>query len=278
MGVISVISEKGIVVDELSLGYGKRQVLDRISLRLSGGKVTTLVGPNGCGKTTLLKALNGIIKPDSGKVLVDGDEVAKSSPSSLARVMGYVPQSQRSSFPFSSLEIVLTGRMPHISTFSTPKRDDIEIAHQSLSLVGADHLADRPYTQISGGERQLVMIARAMAQKPSVLLLDEPTSYLDFKNQISTLKMVKDISKRKAMTVIMTLHDPNHALMFSDQVVLLRSPGRQDADGCMPSSDLGHVVASGEPRMVLTPQNIKIAYGMDVEILRHNGHYLLIPV
>jgi iron complex transport system ATP-binding protein len=272
-----MILEEGILVEAVSLGYNGRLVLDRISLHVQSGKVTTLLGPNGCGKTTLLKILNGLIRPSSGNVRVNGHDVSKTSSSSLAGMMGYVPQGHRSSFPFSCLEIVLTGRMPHISTFSVPGTKDFQIARQSLSLVGAEHLADRPYTQISGGERQLVMIARAMAQEPSVLLLDEPTSYLDFRNQILTLRMVKEIALRKGVTVIMTLHDPNHALMFSDQVVLLRKLVWTSESGPA-NPNPGNVVASGQPSEVLTPQNIRVAYGVDVEVLKHNGHSLLLPV
>jgi len=159
--------------------------------------------------------------------------------------------------------------MPHISALSQPGPDDVEKARQALENVGALHLAGRAYTQISGGERQLVMIARAMAQQPSVLLLDEPTSYLDFKNQIETLKMIKEISRSRDVTVVMTLHDPNHAMMFSDEVVILRklNGGRE-----------GNVIASGPSHKAMTPQNIQAAYGVDVEIVDVKGRKLLIPI
>jgi iron complex transport system ATP-binding protein len=269
--------EEGILIETVSLSYSGRPVLDKISLRMQAGKVTTLLGPNGCGKTSLLKILNGLIRPTEGNVCVNGHGVSKTSSSSLARMIGYVPQGHRSSFPFSCMEIVLTGRMPHLSAFSDPGTKDLQIALQSLSLVGADHLADRPYTQISGGERQLVMIARAMAQEPSILLLDEPTSYLDFRNQILTLRMIAGIALRKGVTVIMTLHDPNHALMFSDQVVLLRKLAWPIEEGSM-NPKLGNVVASGKPSQVLTPQNIRDAYGIDIEVITHKGRSLLLPI
>jgi iron complex transport system ATP-binding protein len=159
--------------------------------------------------------------------------------------------------------------MPYIPAFSSPKRVDLERTEQALALVGISGLADQPYTQISGGERQLVMIARAMVQQPSVLLLDEPTSYLDFKNQISTLKMIKEISRSQGVTVVMTLHDPNHALIFSDEIVLLRK---------LNSSLEGNVIAFGSPHETMTPQNIQAAYGMEVEILDVSGRKLLLPV
>ena len=229
---------EGIRVDEVSMAYGSSKILDGVSLSIGKGSVITMVGPNGCGKTTLLKIINNLLKPDRGRVFVEGREVNSMPAHRLARIMGYVPQGHKISFPFKVRDVVITGRMPYIPAFSSPKREDLEKTEQALVLTGISGLADQPYTQISGGERQLVMIARAMVQQPSVLLLDEPTSYLDFKNQISTLKMIKEISKRQKVTVMMTLHDPNHALMFSDDVALLRklNCGRE-----------GNLVAFGPP-------------------------------
>jgi iron complex transport system ATP-binding protein len=194
----------------------------------------------------------------------------------LAKLMGHVPQTQRSSFPFLVLDIVLTGRMPHISSFSQPGPKDVERALQSLKMVGAVHLSDRPYTQISGGERQLVMIARALAQEPSFLLLDEPTSYLDFKNQFSVLKMISRIACEQKVTVVMTLHDPNHAMMFSDEVVLLRKLVEGSGDGN--HTICQNVVAFGNPHEVMTSKNIRDAYGIDVEVLDVAGRTVLFPM
>jgi len=187
----------------------------------------------------------------------------------LARIMGYVPQGHKISFPFKVRDVVMTGRMPYIPAFSSPKKEDQEKTEQALALVGISCLADQPYTQISGGERQLVMIARAMVQQPSVLLLDEPTSYLDFKNQILTLKMIKEISRSREVTVIMTLHDPNHAMMFSDDVVLLRK---------LNGSREGNVISFGPPHEVMTPKNIQIAYGVQVEMVEVKGRKILMPL
>lgn len=260
---------EGIRVEEVSMTYGSSKILDGVSLSIGKGSVVTMVGPNGCGKTTLLKIINNLLRPDRGSVLVEGRDVNSMPAHRLARIMGYVPQGHRISFPFKVSDVVMTGRMPYIPAFSSPKREDLVRTEQALALLGIGGLADHPYTQISGGERQLVMIARAMAQQPSVLLLDEPTSYLDFKNQILTLKMIKEISRSKGVTVVMTLHDPNHALMFSDEVVLLRK---------LNGGRTGNVIAFGSPQEVITPQNIQAAYGLEVEIVDVKGRKLLLPI
>jgi len=260
---------EGLRVEEVSMAYGSSKILDAVSLTIGKGSVVTMVGPNGCGKTTLLKIINNLLKPDRGRVFVEGREVNSMPAHRLARIMGYVPQGHRISFPFKVRDVVITGRMPYIPAFSSPRREDLERTEQALALTGIGGLADQPYTQISGGERQLVMIARAMAQQPSVLLLDEPTSYLDFKNQIQTLKMVKEISRSQGVTAVMTLHDPNHALMFSDEVVLLRK---------LNGSRAGNVIAFGPPQEVMTSQNIKAAYGVEVEIVEVKGRKLLLPL
>ena len=273
----------GVIAEGVSLSYNSRLVLGDVSLQLRKGAIVTLLGPNGCGKTTLLKIINGLLRPDSGKVYVDGYDVSRMGQTDMARLMGHVPQTQRSSFPFTALDIVLTGRMPHISALSQPGPRDLEKARQAMDMVGASHLSSRPYTQISGGERQLVMIARALAQEPSFLLLDEPTSYLDFKNQHQVLKMVSQIARDQKVTVVMTLHDPNHALMFSDELVLLRKLTEKecgDEQKCKSDSNSNHqnVVAAGRPTEVMTPENIFEAYGIDVEFINVRKRLILLPL
>ncbi len=273
----------GVIAEGVSLSYNSRLVLGDVSVQLRKGAIVTLLGPNGCGKTTLLKIINGLLRPDSGKVYVDGNDVSRMGQTDMARLIGHVPQTQRSSFPFTALDIVLTGRMPHISALSQPGPRDLEKARQAMDMVGASHLSSRPYTQISGGERQLVMIARALAQEPSFLLLDEPTSYLDFKNQYQVLKMVSQIARDQKVTVVMTLHDPNHALMFSDEVVLLRKlaeKGCKDEQECKVKSNRNcqNVVAAGSPAEVMTPENIFEAYGIEVEFINVRKRLILLPL
>lgn len=268
----------GIIVDGVSLRYGGHLILGNVNLSLKKGSVITILGPNGCGKTTLLKVIDGLLHPDGGAVYVDGREVADMSQRDMARLMGYVPQAQRSSFPFTVKDVVLTGRMPHISILAQPGPEDEMKASQALQMVGAYHLSGRPYTQVSGGERQLVMIARALAQEPSFLLLDEPTTYLDFKNQFTILKMISRIAGEQKVTVIMTLHDPNHAMMFSDEVVLLRKL-KDTMDSCSSSLKMQqNTVACGTPHQVMTPENIRDAYEIDVEMVVVRGRHMLLPL
>lgn len=268
-------SEAGIIARDISLSYNGRLVLGSISLELKKGAVITLLGPNGCGKTTLLKVINCLLQPDRGKVYVDGRDASAIKQNDMARLIGHVPQTQRPSFPFTAQDIVLTGRMPHISALSQPGLDDVEKARRALENVGALHLASRAYTQISGGERQLVMVARALAQEPSYLLLDEPTSYLDFKNQFAVLNMISRIAREQKVTAVMTLHDPNHALMFSDEVVLMRKLRFGECGGVFGEDS---IIAAGGAHEVMTPENIREAYGIEVEVLSIRGRRMIFPL
>lgn len=284
---------KGISVENLTLSYEKNLVLNNINFSIKKGSVVTLVGPNGCGKTTLLKIINGFLKQNGGTVYIDSRNMEEIPNRELARILGHVSQLHKSSFPFSVLDVVLTGRMPYISMFSTPGKEDIQKAYQVLEFMGIAHFAQRPYTQISGGERQLVMIAKALAQEPDFLLLDEPTSFLDLKNQIHVLKTIINLSRARNITVLMTLHEPNHALLFSDEIILLRklhglkngnfsnlNEHSQDSspekEGIMIFPE-ENIVSSGSPEKVMTPEKIKEAYGIEVNILEHKGKKMIVP-
>lgn len=262
--------DNNIKVLQISFGYQEQRILHQISLQVTPGTITTLAGPNGCGKTTLLKLLSGYLKPDSGTISCAGFSVPDTSPSEISRVLSYVPQSAVSSFPFTVFDVVLCGRMPYLQPWEQPSKKDQDIARKSIERLGIKHLEDKAYTCLSGGERQLVMIARSLCQEPSILLLDEPTSSLDLKNQIQVLEIVNRLAMIENITVVMTLHDPNHAYLFSDQVVLMK----KWTDGL---DSLKNVISLGHPDKVMTPENIFEAYGIQVEMIPYRRRNIIIP-
>jgi iron complex transport system ATP-binding protein len=233
-----------------SFKYGDRMIFSGVEFSASQGDVLCILGANGCGKTTLLRCLNGALKLQNGQVLLTSRDISTMSTIDIARRMGFVFQEHSAPFPFTVLEVVRMGRSPHLGMFSHPGLRDNLLAEQALDMVGMLHLKEKPYTQISGGERQLVLIARTLTQEPQIVLLDEPTSHLDFKNQTLVLKMVNMMAEN-GMTVIMTSHLPNHALQYSNKVVLMNS---------------GRFLASGSPDEIMTEQSLRDTYGINVKI------------
>lgn len=241
----------------------KRDILKGISFTAEKGFITAILGPNGSGKTTLFKCISGIWKNYKGEIKVDGITINKLSYKNRARYFSVVPQDHEPAFPFSVFDVVLMGRASYVGIFSSPGKKDYEKVETALELVGIRQLKDVPYTKISGGERQLVLIARAIAQEAPVMLLDEPTSHLDFKNQINVLKKIKEIAVFKKLTVVMTLHDPNLASFFSDKIVVINS---------------GSKIAEGAPKEVLTEELIKKVYEVDVVKVNINNQNIICPL
>lgn len=237
-------------------------VLREVDFEVEQGQVMTVLGPNGSGKTTLFQCLTGLWKPDRGEVLLDGAPVAAMSRSEVAKRVSVVPQDHQPPFPYSVFDVVLTGRASRIGLFSSPSKKDRHAAGDALAVMGIERLAERPYTQISGGERQMVLIARCLAQEAPVMLLDEPTSHLDFRNQVTVLSKVRSIVKENGLTAMMNLHDPNLALLFSDRILLLND---------------GTVAARGRPREVITKENLKAVYSLEVQFLSGNGVEMVCP-
>ena len=213
----------------LSFAYGAHQVLDRIDLDLRPGQLCALFGPNGTGKSTLYRCILGHLR-HRGSVTLDGDNLTRLRPAEVARRVSYVPQQHTNPFPFSVLDMVLMGRTPHLGGVFGPRRNDVEACEQVLAQVGLAAERERLYHTLSGGQRQLVLIARALAQDCQVLLLDEPTAGLDFGNQMLAWRTIRDLA-RQGRAVLICTHEPNHVLWFCDRVLALGRTGRLVADG-----------------------------------------------
>jgi len=249
-----------IVVRDITVSYGSIRALDGVSVELESGKITSIVGPNGAGKTTLLRCINGIVRPSAGVVFLDGMDIRKIKQIKLARRMGHVPQLPPLHLPLTVFETVALGRRPYVSWVLSKK--DIRTVEEAMKAVGIEHLSDRYFDELSGGERQKVLIAMALAQEPEVLLLDEPTSNLDIRHQLEILNLIRRLAREKNLTVVMAIHDLNLASRFSDIMIMLKD---------------GRIFAIGSPREVLTPENIREVYGVEVTILT-NPHLLVVPI
>ena len=225
-------------------------IFENLSFSVTDDDVFCILGPNGCGKTTLLKCLSGMEKLKQGEVLLDGKNILYMKRDKIATLLGYIPQEHSSTFPFTVLQIVLMGRAPYLNAFSSPSQKDILIAEEAIERVGIAHLKNNRYTRISGGERQLTLLARVLAQQPKILLLDEPTSHLDFKNQTLILKMIQKLA-REGLSIIMASHFPNHAFLYSNRVAMMND---------------GKFIAIGNPDEAMTEKNLRATYGMDIRI------------
>ena len=213
-----------IEVNNLAVQYGARKIFQHINLEIVPGEILTILGPNGAGKTTLLNTLAGLLQPSEGEIQYDGKTQREMGARELAQHLGYVPQSIESTFDFSVLEYVVTGCAPRIGTFARPKKEHFETALEAIKQMGIEHLAEQSYRQISGGERQQVSIARVLAQKPTYVMMDEPTSHLDYGNQICVLRLIQQL-KEQGYGVIFTTHNPEHALLLGGKVAILNKQG-----------------------------------------------------
>ncbi len=234
----------------VSTGYESKTVLKDVNIRLESGEITCLLGPNGVGKTTLFKTLLGFIHPSIGQIYINGINLNKLTPKEYAKHVAYVPQAQHTPFPYTVKDVVLFGRTVHLRTFASPGKKDKIIAEKSLELLEVSHLADRLYTELSGGEKQMVIIARALAQEASFLVLDEPSSSLDYGNQIKIIKKIKAL-ERESIGILMSTHSPDHAFMLGSKAIILNN---------------GKVFAHGSPDKIVTQEILKEIYGVNVQI------------
>lgn len=226
-------------------------VLRDVSIQVAAGEVMFLLGRNGCGKTTLMRCLGGILRPDSGTVLLDGRNIQAIRPAERAQHIGLIPQIHNPVFAYTVHDIVLMGRAPHLPLFGKPRKSDHDAADEALERVDMLEFRDRPYTQLSGGQQQLVMIARGLAQQCDILLMDEPDAHLDPRNQHRVMGIVHALV-RDNLSFVISSHTPNHALTYGDRVLLLRD---------------GQTLSSGPPSETLTEPLLSAAYSMDTEII-----------
>jgi len=247
----------------LAFGYGRIKVGQDVTLSVDRGEVLCLLGPNGCGKTTLFKTLLGLLPRQGGSLQLDGKDISTFSRAQFARRIAYVPQATGAYFPFSVFDVVLMGRASRIDTFASPTMADRAITQEALGLLGIGHLAARPFTDISGGEKQMTLIARALAQEPELIVMDEPTASLDFGNQARVLTRISSIAASE-MAVVISTHDPSHAFACATRVALMRA---------------GALVAIGKPGDVLTAQSLQTLYGVEVAVayLEQAGRHVCTP-
>ncbi len=238
-------------IERAGCGYGGKPVVEDVSLSLDSGDVLCLLGANGSGKTTLFKAILGLLRLRGGRILVDGADTASWPQRRLARTLAYVPQAHTPPFPFAVRDVVLMARTAHLGIFGSPSHRDAAIAEDAMEALGVSHLARARYTEISGGERQLVLIARALAQQSEFLIMDEPTSNLDFGNQVRVLRRIKELAGRK-LGLLMTTHFPDHAFLCASRVAVLKA---------------GKLLAMGRPEEVITGGQLEGAYGVSVRVV-----------
>lgn len=238
----------------ISFKYNDRLVLDNISFELRTGDMVGIIGPNGSGKSTLLKILDGIMSPESGMVILDGTNISAMKRHILAKTIAVVPQEVPSIFPFSVEQIVLMGRSPHLGKLQFESKTDYKIAHHAMALTNTLHFAHRKINELSGGERQRVWIARALAQEPQIILLDEFTAFLDMRHQIILFDLIKSLNQSKNLTAVIATHDLNLISQYAGKLIMLRE---------------GKIHSMGDPDVVVTCDNILTVYETDVLIDKH---------
>lgn len=232
-------------------------ILDRVSFNVAKGELVSVLGPNGCGKTTLLKILLGILRPKVGRVLLNNVDISEIGSKCLARQVAYVPQVHTASFAYPVKDVVMMGRMPHKNFFSLFSKDDERLADEAMEKTGILHLKNKSYTQISGGERQLTLIARALAQGARIFILDEPLNGLDYGNQLKLLERLHELCS-EGYTFVKSTHFPEHAFWVSDHVVMIKN---------------GTVLTDGLPKDVITQESLYKLYGVEVRVLPYSKNF-----
>jgi len=255
---------KALSIEGLGFSYDSRQVLSGLSFDLKRGEIMGVIGPNGSGKSTLIRLVSGVLKPDSGKIKIFSKEIESYSRKELAQKLSVIPQQTELTFPYQVLEVVLMGRAPYLRRFQLEGAKDIKIARDCLSQTGCLGLESRRIDEISGGERQRVILAKALAQEPEVILADEPTAHLDLEHQIKFMKLISDLREREKISVLFTTHDLNLASIFADRILVL---------------DQGRLAGLGAPKEVLKPELMSKIYHLKLKLIPgiYQNRPMLIP-
>ncbi len=254
---------QALTIRDLNFYYGSRLILNDVTFSVPFGSICGLLGPNGSGKTTLFRCINGFLKPTTGTVEINNTSLAQMSRQEIAQNISIVPQQTNNVFGFKVVDMVVMGRSPTLEIWQKPTPFDRINAVDLLKELGVEHLTERPFNEISGGERQMVLLARAIFQNTPIMLLDEPTSHLDLKNQVKIMELVRSVALEKGITVIMTLHDPNLALNYCDEIVLLKN---------------GRIVDMGEKGRVLIDKSLSAVYELKIRVrTTHQGKQVILP-
>lgn len=259
------MTQHSLTVQDLAAGYGEREVLTGLDFTVPMGRITGIVGANACGKSTLLRAMSRLLSPKKGQVLLDGKSIHKMAPRDLSKVLGLLPQSPITPEGITVADLVGRGRHPHQGIFSRWTRQDDEAVANALDATRTAELADRPVDELSGGQRQRVWIAMALAQQTDILLLDEPTTFLDIAHQVEVLDLLTDLNHTRGTTIVMVLHDLNLAARYADHLVAM-------ADG--------KLHAQGAPEAVLTEATVRHVFGLDSRIVPDpvSGRPIMLPI
>ena len=257
------MSEYMMKVKELSFSYGKKKILNNISLEIPEGKITTILGANGCGKSTLFSLMTKNLYPDRGKIFFQKKNIGGMPLNEFAKKAAIVHQYNTAADDMTVQELVALGRTPHRKVFHGSREEDEKWIYQALEVTHLQELKDREIGKLSGGQRQRVWIAMAIAQNTKMLFLDEPTTYLDIRYQLEILRLVKTLNQQYGMTIVMVLHEINQAIHYSDYIIGLQG---------------GKVAVCGEPDEVITPETLELLYGVKLDVIQEKNHKYVLTV
>jgi len=249
-----------LTLKEGGFSFGKTPIFKAVNFQVSKGETFCLLGPNGCGKTTLIDSILGINKLDSGRIILENTPISRLSPRQIAQTIAYVPQKHVRHFSFSVLDVLLMGRAPYTSFYSSPSPSDIRLAEDLLASLNLTHLKHRDYTRLSGGETQLVMIMRALIQDTPLIIMDEPTAHLDFKHELIVLESIVKLVKERGVALVMATHFPNHAFYFENEGIPVQVAFMEEKS----------VHLSGPPSTALTEKNLESFYHVKTSVVSHN--------